>query len=375
MGQSTDMGQPTLAARLRERIEREGPMTFRDWMEAALYDAQDGYYRRRTRERWGREGDYRTSPERSPLFAATFARYFASLYDTLGQPDSWTIFEAGAGAGHFARGVLLTLQRDYRNVFQATRYIIDEESEDAREESCRALSQFSERVEYLRLSELAPGFDTGIVFSNELLDAFPVHRVTMRAGQLMELFVGTEKRTGAFTWTEGEPSSPRLSSYFEREKIRLNEGQMAEVNLAAGEWLERIARIIKRGYVITVDYGAEAGELYSAPHRREGTLRAFRRHRFVEDVLAHPGEQDLTTTIDWTNLKRVGHEYGLHTMSLEPQDQFLLRAGLLDQLERMTAQAEGEAEVIILRTSVREMILPGGMSASFQVLMQEKRSG
>src|SRR3954467_7435957 len=113
----------SLAERLRERIRHEGAITFRDWMEAALYDARDGYYCRRDRKRWGRMGDYRTSPERSLLFAATFARYFAKLHDELGSPEIWTIFEAGAGEGHFAHGLLQTLKQVFPETFSATRYV------------------------------------------------------------------------------------------------------------------------------------------------------------------------------------------------------------------------------------------------------------
>jgi SAM-dependent MidA family methyltransferase len=271
--------------------------------------------------------------------------------------------------------MLSTLQRDYQKVFKATRYIVDEASEDARAQAREKLAPYEERVTYSRLDELSTSFETCIVFSNELLDAFPVHRVTMRDGQLLELCVGALKGEGAFAWIPEEPSDVRLASYLESAGILLAEGQVAEVNLAAGDWLKTVASIIKRGYVITVDYGAEASELYSAAHRREGTLRGFRRHRFVENVLAHPGEQDLTTTVDWTNFKRVGLEHGLRTVGLLAQDQFLLRAGLLDQLERMTARAASEADALILRTSAREMILPGGMSGSFQVLTQEKSGG
>src|SRR5436853_7645084 len=116
----------SLAERLRTRIRLEGAITFRDWMEAALYDARDGYYCRRDRKRWGRAGDYRTSPERSPLFAATFARYFARLHEELGSPNSLTLIEAGGGAGRFARVVLDTLQRDAPRVFDSLRYVFDE---------------------------------------------------------------------------------------------------------------------------------------------------------------------------------------------------------------------------------------------------------
>jgi SAM-dependent MidA family methyltransferase len=133
------------------------------------------------------------------------------------------------------------------------------------------------------------------------------------------------------------------------------------------------ASVIKRGSLVIVDYGAEANDLYSAPHRRTGTLRAFHRHSFAEDVLARPGEQDLTTTIDWTNVKRVGAELGLQTVSFERQDEFLLRLGLPRRLERMMAEAPNETEALVLSSSVRELILPGGMSESFQVLILKRR--
>src|SRR5882762_6795651 len=121
-----------LAQRLRERIRREGPITFCDWMRMALYDEDEGYYCRTDRQKWGRAGDYRTSPERSSLFAATFARYFAQLHDQLGSPPEWTMLEMGAGDGRFASGVLQTLQSTFPSVFSATRYFLDEAGPNSR---------------------------------------------------------------------------------------------------------------------------------------------------------------------------------------------------------------------------------------------------
>lgn len=366
-------GAPTLAERLRARIRRAGAISFRDWMEAALYDEHDGYYFRRDLKRWGRAGDYRTAPERSPLFAATFASYFAKLYEELGAPHAWTIFEAGAGAGDFAHGVLQTLQRDNPHIFSATRYVIDEASTDARERARQRLSEFADHVEFRRLAETGEAVNEGIVFSNELLDAFPVHQVTAHGGKLFELFVDLDEADG-FVLTKSEPSTPQLADYLVRSGVELAEGQIAEVNLEVEGWMRCAASVFKRGYLILLDYGAEANDLYSAQHRRKGTLRAFHHHSFVEDVLSRPGEQDLTTTIDWTNVRRIGMELGLQTVCFERQDEFLLHAGLLDQLNRLTAKAENETEAIILRASVRELILPGGMSESFQVLALGKSS-
>ncbi|HUQ32269.1 MAG TPA: SAM-dependent methyltransferase [Pyrinomonadaceae bacterium] len=360
-----------LAERLRERIRRDGPLSFRDWMAAALYDEPEGYYVRRDRMRWGRAGDYRTAPERSPLFGATFAHFFARLYEELNGPRDWAILESGAGAGHFAHSVLSALQRDYPLVFSATHYAIEELSADARDRARERLSEFAERVEFLHPAETKECSSEGIIFANELLDAFPVHRVTLRDGKLLELFVSLDEG-GGFAWTEREPSAPQLAEYFNGAGVELSEGQIAEVNLGVEEWMSRAASKFKRAFIIIVDYGAEASDLYTAPHRRQGTLRAFHRHRFADELLAMPGEQDITTTIDWTNVRRIGEALGLQSVSFERQDEFLMRAGLLEQLERMTSEATNETEALVLRSGVRELILPGGMSDSFQVMIFKK---
>jgi SAM-dependent MidA family methyltransferase len=372
--QTTDPTFPDeqpLAARLRERIVREGALTFRDWMAAALYDEREGYYRRADITRWGRAGDYRTSPERTPLFAATFARYFAALHETLGSPARWTIHEAGAGAGDFASVVLETLEREHPKIFDATLYVIDEIGEASRARIAARLSSFADRVEFRRLDESDAPPCEGVVFSNELIDALPVHRVRSSGGRLRELCVGLDGE-GNFSWEERDPSTRKLAEHFARLGVSLSEGQAAEVNLEADEWIASCASRISRGYVVTVDYGATARELYDNAVRPDGTLRAFRAHRPCEDLLASPGEQDITSTVNWAQLERAGRDAGLETVSLERLDRFLMRCGAIEQLESLAARAADEAERASLLVSAREMILPGGMSESFQVLVQKK---
>lgn len=358
----------SLTSRLRGQIEREGPISFRDWMTAALYDERDGYYCRAHRVRQGRAGDYRTAPESSPLFAATFARYFSELFSQLGSPSSWTIFEAGAGCGEFAFGTLAALQEHHPAVFAATNYVIDEVSADARLRAAARLSEFEDRVRFAGLSEIRRPADAGIVFSNELIDAFPVQRITMRAGKLRELCVGVEPKN--FVWVECEPDQP-VRDYCQRVGLQLAEGQIAEVNLNAEDFMFTAASLFERGFVITVDYGAERSELLNSPNRQEGTLRAFRRHQLLDDLLAHPGEQDLTTTIDWTQIRDSGARAGLTTCRYERLDQFLLHEGLLDELETRAGRLS-DADALKLRVSAREMIMPQALAASFQVLVQEK---
>lgn len=363
--------ESSLAARLRERIRRSGPLTFREWMGAALYDEPEGYYQRQGAERWGRAGDYRTAPERSALFAATFARYFTQLYDELNRPRVFHLLEAGGGAGQFAHGVLKTLRRDAPHVYESIRYVFDEAGADSRRRAAELLAPFAERVEFQRLSEMTDRLDCAVVFSNELLDALPVHRVTLRDGRLLESYVGLDD-VDSFVFIEGEPTTSRLAEYFERQGLSLVEGQVAEVNLEAGGWLARAADVVGRGFLVTVDYGDEAAALYGAPGRRAGTLRAFRGHEFVADVLRDPGEQDLTTTVNWTQVVAEGERVGWRTRSLERLDAFLLRAGLVEQLEFESARVASEAAVAALRLDAREMILPGGMASHFQVLVQHK---
>ena len=334
-------------------------------MEAALYDPDFGYYNRSDLARWGREADYRTSPERSELFAATFARYFAKLYEELERPPVWTVVEGGGGDGRFAQGVLRALAEQYPHVFAATRYVFHELSSNAVARARKTLENAQELVTFGNLSDVNLS-DPWLYFSNELLDAFPVHRLVSDG----ELYV-TLDESDKFTWTTGPFSNPRLKEY----SIPLVPGQIVEVNLAIDDWLASIAAKMKRGFVITVDYGAEEDELYDASLRLEGTLRGFSRHGFVDDVLLAPGEHDITSNVNWTQVMATGKRLGFQVVEFESQNRFLLRAGLLEALDRGFKKLETDADKIHLTTSARDMILPGGMGAFFQVLVQKREDG
>ena len=354
---------------MRARIRREGPISFREWMQAALYDSREGYYCRSDLDRQGRTGDYRTAPETSPLFAATFVRYFAKLFTELDSPSSWTILEAGAGSGEFARGVLSGLKANYPDVFRATLYAIDEISPDCRTRVGLSLSEFSDRVEFLKVAEVAEPTANLIILSNELIDAFPVHRVSLRHGQLRELCVGLDETD--FVWLECDPNE-RVVEYCQSHGLSLAENQIIEINLDAENFILQAASMIETGFLITVDYGAERSELLSDPHRHRGTLRAFRRHQMIDDVLAKPGEHDLTTTVDWTQIKEAGERVGLQTVRHESLNRFLLDEGLLEEITLLVSKHQNDAHSLHLTTSAREMIMPHGMAASFQVLVQKK---
>ncbi len=357
----------SLAERLKDLIRREGAISFHDWMKAALYDPVGGYYQRSDRTRWGREGDYRTSPERSELFAATFAHYFVRLSDELGD---LTIAEFGAGDGSFAAGVLSTLREQFPSIFDRARYIVYDVSDDARSRARERLVEFADRVQFYSDWELV-SINRGIYFANELFDAFPVHRVLKTEDGLSEFYV-TVDTSGDFRWTTGPLSTPRLTEFCSTYSPELGNGQIIEINLAIDDWLAQVAAKLEKGFVITVDYGAEAAELYDPIQRPEGTLRGFSRHGFVDDLLAEPGECDLTTSINWTQVKTAGETWGFEVVEFTSQDKFLLNTGLLDQLEYRLSKAETEGEKTALTIGAREMILPGGIASSFQVLVQKR---
>jgi len=352
----------SLAERLKDLIRREGAISFHDWMKAALYDPEGGYYQRADRARWGREGDYRTSPERSELFAATFAHYFVELSEEL------TIVECGAGDGSFAAGVLSTLGEQAPSSFARTRYVVYDVSDDALSRSRERLAEFGDRVEfYSDWNQVS--VQRGIYFANELLDAFPVHRVLKSEEGLSEFYV-TIDSSGDFGWTTGPLSTPRLAEFC--KAYELAAGQVIEINLAIDDWLSQVAAKLEHGYVISVDYGAEAVDLYDHLQRPEGTLRGFASHSFVDDLLSKPGEYDLTSSVNWTQVKATSEKLGFEVVEFASQDKFLLTAGLLDQLEYRLGRAETDAEKTALTIGAREMILPGGMASSFQVLVQKR---
>ena len=362
--------QSQLSELLRRRVREAGKITFHDWMKEALYHPTHGYYNRPDLKRWGREGDYRTSPERSELFAAAFARYFNSLFEQLGEPGEFNIIEVGAGNGEFAAGILESLKRRFPTMLNAIRYWIVESSQASRKLAMERLNSFGNQVQFADGTLVQP-VDCGILFTNELLDAFPVHRVTIRHGELKELFVSLD-HDGKFVWVVDNPSSDEVTASVRNYLPPLEEGQIVELNLGISAWYNTIEGLLRSGYLITVDYGAEAAELYTSTERLKGTLRAFRRHEFVEDVLLTPGECDITSTIDWTFVKSEGKQHGFTVDQFARLDRFLMQAGILDELECRLSESTSEAEKSTLTTAAREMILPGTMASSFQVLVQKR---
>jgi SAM-dependent MidA family methyltransferase len=209
----------------------------------------------------------------------------------------------------------------------------------------------------------------GCFLSNELVDAFPVHQVTLDHGNLKEIYVTQDH--GQLTEQWGEPSEPRIPSYFQSIGIKLQEGQRAEVNLKALDWVEKVARCLKKGFVLTIDYGYLAKELYGS-HRRKGTLLCYYQHQTSENPYERLGEQDITSHVNFTGLIQKGEEVGLHLTGLVPQYQFLLALGFLQEIESLGGEMS-EMDALQLRLTLKHLIEPEmGMGEVFKVLIQHK---
>jgi SAM-dependent MidA family methyltransferase len=210
---------------------------------------------------------------------------------------------------------------------------------------------------------------TGCILSNELVDAFPVHQVIFDHGQLKELYVTLNK--GRLVEEMGALSDPGILTYFDSMSIRLEEGQRAEVNLKALDWMENVGRILEKGFVLTIDYGYLAEELYS-PHRRNGTLLCYHRHQTSENPYEHLGEQDITAHVNFTALINKGEEVGLSLTGLVTQYRFLIALGVLQEMESLNREAS-ELDGLKWRLSLLNLIEPEiGMGETFKVLIQHK---
>lgn len=361
------MASNELELQLVARISREGPLTFRDFMEVALYDPNHGYYQT-GRLKIGPEGDYYTSSNVHPAFGAVLARAIVDLSSELGAHDGLqTMVEMGAGTGQLASDVLMALRERHPAFFQQVDYIIVEASEEMVPREREQLAGFDGHVRWSNLAELEGAPITGIFFSNELVDAMPVHRVRFKPSGIEEQYV-TVGEGLALTW--GEPSTPRLMNYFERIGVKLAEGQIAEINLDAIEWLARVSRAIERGFLITIDYGDVSPLLY-ADGREKGTLRSFYNHRLIDSPLERVGEQDITASVNFTALMEYGRHSDLETVSYERQVAFLVRMGLIEMIEEREDKRPSRQE-LAERLALKNLFVPGGVSDNFRVLIQRK---
>jgi SAM-dependent MidA family methyltransferase len=356
-----------LVDELRDRIEREGPITFRDFMDAALYHPRHGYYATNAGVT-SRGGDYVTSPEVHPIFGTLVAKQLIEFWEALGRPATFDIVEAGAGRGLLARDVLARANAE-PNFRDAVRYRICERHETLRRAQERTLSEAGIEQRYVEWSEALPSRIAGVVLSNELLDSFPVHRVVRDGGELREVYVAYVD--GRFRDALGPLSDPRIAAYFDALELRPGEDCYAEVNLDAPDWMTSVATRLERGYVLTFDYGYEAPELY-APWRRDGTLLCFYRQSASSDPYQRIGRQDMTASVDFTTVRRAGEGAGLRTIATTDQASFLVRLGITDGVSAVATERTPAIEEYFARRNVVLDLIDPGRLGRVKVLVQGK---
>ena len=341
-------------------------------MELALYDSEAGYYARAA-QRSGRAGDFFTSVDVGPLFGELLA---IQIIEMCGIANAFDLVEAAAGNGRLSADILRAIKRREPAVYDRLRLHLVEVSAAARAGQTRTLGDLSVRL--ASSSPELPASFNGVLIANELLDAMPVHQIVMRDDGLREVFVDIDPDRPAtddcrLMTTEGPPSTPALAKYLERLQIVLEPGWRAEINLRAVEWVRDAVRRLERGFVILIDYGHPARELYSAAHST-GTLTTFTRHTMdggatkpveVPAWLDEPGTRDITAHVDFTSVQRAAEEAGATTLGLLDQTYFLLGLGA----------AELDGADLKTRLALKTLLMPGGLGSTLKVLILAKNAG
>ncbi|SDE97318.1 SAM-dependent methyltransferase, MidA family [Mucilaginibacter pineti] len=340
------------------QIRENGPVSFHDFMEMALYHPEYGYYMA-SREKIGPKGDFYTSCSLGSVFGAMIAKQLVEMWHLSGE-ENFTVVEFGAGDGTLCHDIL-DYFRNYTNFYERLQYVIIEKSPFMRK---KEKAHLPEKVCWYDTLEMLGAF-TGCVLSNELVDNFAVHQVVMY-NELMEVFL--EERNGLVEVLR--PASAALKAYFENLNVELPVGYRAEVNVEAAAWLENISRYLQKGFVLTIDYGYTSNELYSS-RRSRGTLLCYQGHQVNESFYENIGKQDITSHVNFSGLCHWGHQYGLFCCGLTSQAEFLLA---LDFKGYLRQQLSDEKD--ILRLAIQESHLTRtlliDMGRKFKVLIQRK---
>jgi SAM-dependent MidA family methyltransferase len=331
-------------------IAERGSVRFRDFMELALYHPAHGYYGA-GRARLGRAGDYFTNVSVGRVFGELLAGEFFAMWEGLGKPAEFTIVEQGANDGTFAEDVLGWCREKAPDFFEALRYEIVEGIEVLRGAQGARLGEYRGKVSWRDSVGDLPGF-TGVHFSNELVDALPVHLARFRDGEWRELYV-----TAELGWSE-EPVRDAALSEALADMPRI-EGYTTEVNLEALKWAAGVAGKIERGWVLVIDYGFPRGRYY-APERGAGTLECYAGHMKGLDPLARPGFCDLTAHVEFTSLARAFLEAGMTLAGYTDQHHFL--TGLVGRAFAQRTPSAQEAR------GLKTLLHPEMLGRAFQVL-------
>jgi SAM-dependent MidA family methyltransferase len=352
-----------LQTKIVERIRKQGPITFEQFMAMALYDPDLGYYNTES-GKIGRDGDFYTSSHLHPVFGGMLGRQIMEMWEIMGRPDNFSIVEMGAGAGYVCKDLLDSL-RD-TDFYSALKYIIIERSPAMRDHQRRLLGGFSDKVKWAASLDEC-GSITGCILSNELLDAFPVHLVRME-DVLKEIYLDLDAGENRLVERTGDLSSNELADYFSEFSIEIRKGYTTEVNLAIREWLHEINQALLRGFVLMIDYGYPAWDYYSEDRDR-GTLMCYRKHQLSENPYEHIGEQDITAHVNFSAVKKWGEDLGIKTAGFCGQGVFMVSLGIEEDLKRI---AEGTKDYVFEIARIKKLILPQGMGESHKVMIQHK---
>ena len=354
---------------LASRIRRFGPITFAEYMRECLYHPVHGYYSQPEARKFA---DYYTSVDVNPIFARLLARQFAEMWERLERPAEFVLVEAAASTGRFAQQMLEFAQGKLPEFYGAVRYVAVERSPTRCEQMKGRLARYVEEGRCRVELEIPAKIGAGCVFSNELVDALPVHRVVQGNSGMQEVFVTHDGK--AFLETYAALSTCAITEYFAAQQISFLEGQQAEAGLEACDWIMEVGRRLERGFVLTIDYGHEASELFDA-HHMAGTVLAYGKHRASEGFYAAPGRQDLTAHVNFTALRMWGERSGLKTLGAVSQTAFLLALGQGNDFADLYEEGMGEAGRVKARLQLKTLIFPEGMGERFQVMIQEKNVG
>jgi SAM-dependent MidA family methyltransferase len=363
-------GHPELVAAISSEIIQSGPIPFVRFMELALYHPQYGYYMRQPdgadQERIGWSGDFYTSSDVYPILGRALAAQARQMDELVSCPTPFTIVEMGAGKGFLARDCLAAIHAEQDDFASRVRYVLIERSPAMRELQRRNLAPWLSKPGLVTwvdgIDALTPQSVTGLFFSNELIDAFPVHRIQVTAKRTEELYV--DYRDGRFVNCLKPLSTAALAHYLQELDTTWPEGYRTEVNLLAMDWMEQVARRMDRGFVLTIDYGHTAQDLYG-PERKDGTFLCYFQQQTNEDPFIRVGEQDMTAHVDFSSLASVGEMHGLHVTGFTNQMSFLMGLGV----EEMIGELEQESQE--LRAAIH-LLKPNGMGSTFKVLVQHK---
>jgi SAM-dependent MidA family methyltransferase len=348
-----------------------GDLSFRDFVELALYHPEFGYYTR-GENRVGKGGDYVTAPSLSPVFSFAIAGLFRE-FTGRNEGEVSSFIDIGCGDGGLVRAVAAQIGEENVRFYGVDRTLarVGSGGTPLGQPAGRRRSD----VQFVRTLEEVPRDGAHLIFSSELYDAIPFARLVQRGGHLHELWVS--ERDGVLDWSEHE-ASPLYEDYFRERGIALAEGQFADVTPEWEAYHEDVARFLTRGLLVTLDYGFTAAKLFHPRARRFGTAAAYSGHRVHRDLLADPGEQDLTAHINFTDLERAGERQGARTLFFDGLAKFLLSIGVTEHElfrpvhELDVGSAEEGVALLNARDEARRLVLPDGMGEDLRVLVQGK---